>query len=219
MFGLFKKKKPEPTVYDMLFCDVALEHWKPAGGAASSGPWATFDEVRAALKRKEKPRAQQLLGELLANTGLETRQHVQAWRVLRESGVQPEAAQAKQVLGVVLEVSLEQGNDTLAAYRDYSARFMSYSGKVIVWDARDPQIDANIDQLLDAGQQVAQKIGPWIEPRHAPPTHGNVRVNLLTPSGLHVVEGPFNALARSAVGGPVITLGAKLMGALIGRAS
>jgi hypothetical protein len=220
MFGLFKKKKaPEPTLYDMLFADVPLSHWKPANGAPMSGPWATFDEVRAALKAKDKPRAQHLLRGLLADSSVESRQHLQAWHVLRELGVQPEAAGAKRVLGVVLEVALEQGNDTLAAYRDLSARFMSHSGKTIVWEARDPQIDAHIDQLLNAGQHVAEKIGPWTEPRHAPPTNGNVRVNLLTPSGLHVGEGPFTAFARSPTGGPVIALGAKLMGALIGRAS
>ncbi|HET8934404.1 MAG TPA: hypothetical protein VFN67_13230 [Polyangiales bacterium] len=219
MFGLFKKKKtPEPTLYDMLFADVPLSHWRPADGEPTAGPWAAFDEVRVALEGK-KQRAEQLLRQLLADGSLESRQHLQAWHVLRELGAQPGAADAKQVLGVVLEVALEQGNDTLAAYRDCSARFMSHSGKTIVWNAREPQIDAHIEQLLNAGQRVAERIGPWTEARHPPPTNGNVRVNLLTPSGLHVAEGPFTALARSPVGGPVITLGAKLMGALIGRAS
>jgi hypothetical protein len=150
---------------------------------------------------------------------LESRQQLQAWHFLRELGVQPGAAEAKQVLGVVLEVALEKGNDTLAAYGDYGARFSSHSGKLIAWESRDPQIDAHIDQLLNAGKRLAEKVGPWTEPRRAPPTNGNVRVNLLTPSGLHFCEGPFSALARDPMAGPVITLGAKVMGALIGRAS
>jgi len=221
MFGLFKKKKPEPPLvspsYDVLFGDVPLDRWKPADGSA--GPWAVFDEVRAALSGKDKKRAQQLLMQLLADPTLETRQHLQAWNVLRDLGVQPEAAEAKQVLGVVLEVALEQGNDTLAAFRDHSARLISHSGKLIVWESRDPQVDAMIDQLLTAGQQVAEKIGPWTEPRCVPPSQGNVRVSLLTPSGLHFGEGAFKVLARDRMAGPVITLGAKLMGGLIGRAS
>jgi hypothetical protein len=223
MFGLFKKKKPErPSVsplYDVLFGDVPLEQWKPAEGAPTSGPWATFDEVRAALKGKDKQCAQQLLRQLLAETGLESRQQLQAWHFLRELGVQPEAAEAKQVLGVVLEVALENGNDTLAAYGDYGARFISQSGKLIAWESRDPQIDAHLDQLLNAGKQVVEKIGPWTEPRRAPPTNGNVRLNVLTPSGLHFGEGAFPALSRDPMGGPFITSGAKLMGALIGRAN
>jgi hypothetical protein len=88
-----------------------------------------------------------------------------------------------------------------------------------VWESRDPQIDAHFDQLLNAGKRVAENIGPWAEPRRAAPSNGNVRLNVLTPSGLHFGEGKFNVLARDPMGGPVITNGAKLMGALIGRAS
>jgi hypothetical protein len=223
MFGIFKKKKPEPPsvspVYDVLFGDVPLERWKPADGSSASGPWEVFAEVRAALSRKDNKRAQQLLRQLLADASLESRQHLQAWHCLRELGVQPEAAEAKQVLGVVLEVAIEQGNDTLAAYADYGARVISHSGKVIVWESRDPKVDALIDQLLNAGQRVADKIGPWTEPRCAPPANGNVRLNLLTPSGLHLGKGAFKALARDPMAGPVITTGAKLMGALIGRST
>ncbi|HTU57103.1 MAG TPA: hypothetical protein VMF89_01695, partial [Polyangiales bacterium] len=173
MFELFKrKKKPkQPTVsplYDVLFGDVPLEDWKPADGASA------FAEVRAALESKDKSRAQHLLRQLLADASLKSRQHLQAWHILRELGVQPGAAEAKQVLGVVLEVALEQGTDTLAAYADHSARFISHSGKLIVWESRDPQIDAHIDQLLHGGQHLAERIGLWTEPRHLPPSNGNV---------------------------------------------
>jgi hypothetical protein len=220
MFGLFKKTpKGPPSVsplYDTLFGDVPLHRWKPTDGESASGPWKTLDEVRAALRGKDKQRAQLLLRQL-ADTSVESRQHLQAWHFLRELGLQPEAAGVKQVWGVALEIGLENGNDTLAAYRDYSARFISQSGKLIVWESRDPQVDAHIDQLLQAGQRVAEKLGPWHEPRRAPPSNGNVRLNLLTPSGLHFGEGPFSALMRDPMAGPVIHMGAKLMGALIGR--
>jgi hypothetical protein len=221
MFGLFKKKKPGPPsvspLYDVLFGDVPLDDWKPADGSSASVQWKTFDEVRAALVSKDKQHAQQLLRQLLADSSLESRQQLQAWHFLRELGVQPGAAEAKRVLGVVLEVAQDNGNDTLAAYCDYRARFLSHSGKMIVWESRDPQIDAHIAQLLGAGLRIAERIGAWSEPRRAPPSNGNVRVNVLTPSGLHYGEGAFNALARDPMAGPVITTGAKLMGALIAR--
>ena len=224
MFGLFKKKKPAPPsispFYDSLFGDVPLEHWKPTDGAAADGgAWATFDEVRAALGAKDKARAKQLLEQLLSDTDLESRQRLQAWCILRELGVQPPAAEAARVLGVVLEVAIDKGNDALAAYADYSAKFSSHSGKLIVWQSRDPQIDSFIDQLLHAGLRIAPKIGPWNEPRREPPTSGNVRLSVLTPSGLHTGEGSFNALTRDPLGGPIISTGARLMGALIGRAA
>lgn len=226
MFGLFKKKKSEPPqpqpfaeIREMLFGDVPLERWRPADGAAHEGPWAAFDEARSALSRNDRASTEQTLRQLLSSPDLESRQRLQAWHVLRQIGVQPDAAEAKQVLGVVLEVPLDAGLDTLAAYRDYGARFISHGGKMIVWETRDPQIDACIDELLAAGQRVADVIGPWLEPRRGPPAQGDVRLNLLTPSGLHFGEGPFEVLSRDGMGGPLIAAGTRLMQALIERAS
>ena len=41
MFGPFKKKTPEPTdpdLREMLFGDVPVENWKPAGRRNEHGP-------------------------------------------------------------------------------------------------------------------------------------------------------------------------------------
>lgn len=223
MFRLRTKKKPEGPesfqLYDLLFGDVPLEHWKPAHDATPETPWTTFDEVRQALSRNDKPKAEQSLRRLLETTGLESRQQLQAWHFLRELAAQPTAGEAKLVLGVVLEVALAEGLDTLAAYRDHRARFIRHSGKVVVWDVRDPQIDALIDHLLRTATDIVGAIDPWTEPRREPPTAGHVRVNLLTPSGLHFGEGPFDALSQDDMGGPIIAAGAELMSALVARAS
>jgi len=58
--------------------------------------------------------------------------------------------------------------------------------------------------LLRVGSAVAQVIGPWKETRSPAPTIGRARLNLLTPSGLHFVEGPLDTLAKDKLGGPVI---------------
>jgi hypothetical protein len=47
--------------------------------------------------------------------------------------------------------------------------------------------------------------------RLPPPEKGNVRLNLLTPIGLCFGEGPFAAIARDPVGGPLVKAGAMLL--------
>jgi hypothetical protein len=50
----------------------------------------------------------------------------------------------------------------------------------------------------------------------APPT-GQVRINLLVPSGLHFGQGPLDALSRDPLGGPVIAAEMQLMQGLIDK--
>ena len=79
-------------------------------------------------------------------------------------------------------------------------------------------MNRRIDALLTAGQRVADAIGPWKEPRRGPPPNGHVRLNMLTASGLHFGEGPFEILSTDPTGGPVIAAGTVLMQALIAHA-
>ena len=47
---------------------------------------------------------------------------------------------------------------------------------------------------------------------------GEVRINFLTPSGLHFGQGPYQNLASDGLGGPVLAAAIRLMQALIGKA-
>jgi hypothetical protein len=89
---------------------------------------------------------------------------------------------------------------------------------LIVWETPGDAIGNLIDNLLRTGQRVADAIGPWEEPRRPPPPTGHVRLNMLTPSGLHFGEGPLDALSVDPMGGPLIAAGTSLMKALIARA-
>lgn len=146
--------------------------------------------------------------------GLESRHYLEAWHALRELGVRAPAETSKHVLGVVVEVSLPEGLDVLAAYADGSARFLNWSGAAVVWDAPDRRLQPNIDAVLRTGAEIAQRIGPWDEPRRGRPPVGHIRLNLLTPSGLHFGEGPMDVLARDALAGPLVTAATLLMRAL-----
>jgi hypothetical protein len=115
----------------------------------------------------------------------------------------------------VVEASLAQGLDLLAAYADHTARYVNYSGAAVIWDHPGGDLDPLIDTLLDAGRRVVQGTGPWTEARPPAPPAGQVRVNMLTPGGLHFGQAPFGALAGDAIGGPVLSAATALMQALV----
>lgn len=206
-------------VRELLFADLPLSEWIPRAAAPATGePWTQVEQARVALDQGDAAAAVLALRTLTQQAEVESRVLLQAWHSLRQLGVTPDPQQAKTVLGVVLEVHLEDGLDTLAAYQDGSARYLNHGGRMVVWEAEDDQISSLIDDLLREGQTVADVLGPWEEARRPPPPKHHVRINMLTASGLHFGEGPFDALSADPMGGPVINAGAALMMALIERA-
>ena len=199
MFGLFKKpSKPDfSEVRELLFGDAAITSWRPMDGKPETAePWGSFAVARAALETGDTRKAISALQSVAASTPQESRQYLQACHFLRRLGVQPAPDRAKHVMGVVLEVQMQAGLDTLAAYADHTARYINHGGKLIVWEGSGTDMDQRIDAVLNAGQRVADAIGPWAEARRGPPPKGHVRLNMLTPSGLHFGEGPFEILSR-----------------------
>jgi len=134
---------------------------------------------------------------------------------LRELGDKPPQGREKEVLGVVVEIGMPKGLDLVAAYRDHRARYFNYSGAGVLWERRDDSLDGLIDELLQAGTQVAQAIGPWTKPRPPEPKNGTARINLLTPSGIHLGQGPVEALSQDAMGGPILSAAFGLMKRLV----
>jgi hypothetical protein len=221
VLGFFKKKaKPNfGEIRELLFGDVPLSEWKsrdPNGDSIE--PWASFVTVRDAVQRGDTAAAIATLRRIVSSPGVESRQQLQASYFLRQLGVHPSSADGKRVHGVVLEVQLEGGLDTLAGYADHTARYINHGRRLIVWESHDDSIDALIDDLIGRGQVVANAIGPWDAPRRLPPPVGHVRLNMLTSAGLHFGEGAFPAMAADPLGGPLIAAGTKVMKALIERA-
>jgi hypothetical protein len=130
---------------------------------------------------------------------------------LRELGVTPPPEKAKIVYGVVVEVGMPQGVDIVAAYTDGTARYLNYTGAGEIWEHPNDSLDAEIFALLDAGQKVANVIGPWDKERPEAPTNGNVRLNMLTPSGLHFGYGGFQVLSNDPMGASLINTATALM--------
>ena len=143
--------------------------------------------------------------------GLESRHYLQAWHSLRQIGVNPPADKAKVVYGVVVEVGMQNGADIVAAYEDYTARYIHNTGAGVIWEHPNDSLDLKIKDLLDAGQAVANRIGPWEQERPAPPSKDNVRLNMLTPSGLHFGYGGFQSLHNEPMGRAILDPATALM--------
>jgi hypothetical protein len=192
---LFGRKEPAlGPVRESLFGDLPVDRW-PEGGAESF-PWTAFAEARSHLAGGSPADATTSWRAVLAHAGLEPRHYLQAWHFLGQHGQRPPPEAAKQVLGVVVEVGMPRGLDLLAAYADRSARYYNFSGAAVVWQRPDDSLDALVEQLLAAGAAVAARIGPWQGPRPPAPKAGQVRLSLLTPSGLHFGQGPLDGLRR-----------------------
>ncbi len=212
MFDFLKKKTKHENddIRNVLFGDRKIEQWSGSGM-----PWELFLKAKDEISLGKNTEAVKTLKDIISIEGLESRHYIQAWYFLRQLGEVPDNNIGSKVYGVVIEVALEQGLDILVAYEDYTARYFNYSGAAIVWDKPDNSLNESIASLLSIGQTVVDRIGPWDNERPKPPERGNVRLNFLTPRGLHFGEGPFNLLSKDPMGGPVIAAGIKLMQQLI----
>jgi hypothetical protein len=143
--------------------------------------------------------------------GLESRHYLQAWYFLRQQGVDPPKELAKVLLGVVLEVPMKGGLDLLAAYADRGARYYNFSGRGAIWDHPNASLDGPIDALLANGRRILNAIGPHLPGRPPPPPAGQVRINLLSPAGLHFGQAPFAALAADPLAKSAIDAATALM--------
>jgi hypothetical protein len=192
-------------IYQLLFCDD-LERYRRSYSGSEIYPWRDLFDTQT---------TDEALGQILADASLETRPKLLAASILTKRGV---SLPGRQLLGVVIEVGLDQGLDVLAAYQDGTARYINFSGKLIVWETVTPESDALIKDLFTAGDKVVAQIGPWDQPRRPAPETGQIRLNFLGADGLYFGEGPLAVLARDPLGGPVINAATQLMQFLIAHA-
>ena len=106
---------------------------------------------------------------------------------------------------------MKNGADIVAAYTDYTARYLNYSGSGVIWERLNTSLDTEVEAFLKAGQAVANVIGPWDQARPPAPRADYVRLNMLTPSGLHFGYGAFEDLAKEPMGKTLIDPATRLM--------
>ncbi|MEI2695838.1 MAG: hypothetical protein V9E90_12275 [Saprospiraceae bacterium] len=189
-------------LYELLFCDNP-QIFNNSNDVNTTYPWniLLFDPLNTAD-----------LFNITQDPSLESRTKLLAYYLLRKHG---EKIQTKELLGVVIEVALEEGLDVLAAYHDGTARYINYSEKVILLEDSQEQSNELIQILFEKSNQVINQIGPWNQDRLPYPDTGQVRLSFLVSDGLYFGQGPINQLFQDPMGGPVLETASQLMSYLI----
>ena len=198
---------------ELLFGDVPIEEW---AGASNEQPWTHFQDAEHAMAHADVPAAEAALHAVLDTPQLESRQYLQAWSCLRQLDRDALTGLPERLYGVVLDVPLEQGYDTLAAYDDHTARYLNQGGGAVIWHVEDATMDALIDALLTAAGPLVATIKVW-ESARPPLVAERARISLLTAEGVHFRDDSFEQLTRDPATGPVFTAGVALMAAMIDR--
>ena len=183
-------------LYNGFFCDdvaMLLDGRAPATG------WARL--------LTQEPCDPAALRALATAAGTEDRVAAMAWRRLQAAG---HDVPRRELFGVVIEVPLETGLDTLAAYRDGSVRYIHGSGHTSLVEGPVDSMLPLVRQLFAASQAVVDRIGPTDAPRRAAPASG-VRLSFIVSDGLYFGEGPMNALMSDGLAGPVLQAGVAIL--------
>jgi hypothetical protein len=200
---------------ELLFADLPAA---PARSVfANAGPAAaTILALADAAERRDIASARAAIASAPA-WDTDTRLHLQAWSLARDAGLQPVAG-ATDVLGVVVDMGLEDGLDTLAGFADRSARYLNHSGSSIVWEVPDTAIGRLVGALLEAAAIVVAMGGPLEGERLGPPPRGQTTISVLTRGGVYLGAGPVDVISADPRGGPVIAAATELLHALVQRA-
>ncbi|GAB3950948.1 hypothetical protein GCM10028805_30040 [Spirosoma harenae] len=189
------------TIYGLLFCDN-IELYK-SSSQSTDYPWNVL------LSDTPDPSE---LTRMATDETLETRQRILAYNWLLAKGF---PIPAKVLLGVIIEVALEDGLDVLAAYSDGTCRYINHVESLLVWETQTNQSDQLIGQLLSDSLNVVNRIGPWDQERTTFPEEGMVKLSFLVSDGLYFGQGPFSVFQNDPMAGPVIDSATRLMTYLI----
>lgn len=212
MRGFRKPPGPAAALRQFVFGDAPVEAWIAQGTGDAGEPWASFERARQLARASMTDDAAAIWRQIASADGLESRHVLQAWHFLRQAGQAPPADLGKLALGAVAEMPMNGAHDLLAAYRDGSARYLNYSGKVVVWEDRSvAPIREAIDRWLTVAQEIAKVIGAWDQPQLPPVPAGHARVMVLTPSGPHFGQGPAAALQADPMAGAFLGAAVSLL--------
>ena len=156
------------NIYNMLFCDdPAL--FKDQNGQERFGAGAQVADVR---KIAEDENEESRVRALAYN-----------WLRARKESVPP-----GKLLGVIFEVPIDNGLDTLAVYADGRVRYINHTGVMSIFEGTPPEIAAGGKAIVASAATVVGSFKPSDKDRAPPPTV-EVRVTLLTSDGLYVAPG------------------------------
>jgi hypothetical protein len=178
------------AIYNLLFCDD-LSAFRPKGDKQPTSWQTTLFSEPADISALEA---------LAADTSKEGRIRALAYQRLRSAG---QKVPAKVLLGVIVEVPLSEGLDTLAAYSEGGVRYINKTGSVGVFESASA-LQGIVQDLFKASQRVVDHTGPAKGARSPPPKQGFLRITFLTSEGLYVGEGPMAWMQRDPLAMQII---------------
>jgi hypothetical protein len=178
------------NIYNMLFCDdPAL--FKDQNGQERFGAGARVADVRKIAEDENK----------------ESRVRALAYNWLR---ARKESVPAGKVLGVIFEVPIDNGLDTLAVYADGRVRYINHTGVMSIFEGTPPEIAAAGKAIVASAAPVVGSFKPSDKDRAPPPTV-EVRVTLLASDGLYVAQESWREIGSDPKLGPIVLKGAQLL--------
>lgn len=187
------------TLYDLLYCDHP-EAFMPTTKPPYAYPWD--------ILFSQPPALEQDLLKVARDKKAESRVRLLACQLLRQhQWTLPD----KELLGVVVELGMEGGLDVLASYRDGTARYINYTGKVLIWESPDATSLEITQRLFRESETIVRQIGPWNQPRRPFPAQEMLRLSFLVTDGLYFGEGPINTLFNDAMAAPALQAATELM--------
>jgi hypothetical protein len=185
-------------LYNLLFCDD-LNLFRNQNNEKGLGLWD-------ALLAERTDRT--ALRKIASDESNESRVRALAYNRLRVAG---EKVPSRKLLGVIVEVPLQNGLDVLAAFSEGGVRYLNQSGKVVVFEGKGNPVEDLAKELISVSQPVVDRIGPWDKQRLPPPKTGNARITFLVSDGLYLGEGPYAVLQQDSMAGPVLSKATQLL--------
>jgi hypothetical protein len=188
-------------IYNLLFFDT------PSASPPTAGEPAWMRTLRS------EPADLDGLQALADDTEQEGRVRFAAFQRLRLAG---RTVPRGVLLGVIVEVPLEGGLDSLAAYADGSVRYINQSGAMLFVE-QDAALSSLAQKLMEAARPLVAAIGPSDQPRRPPPSGKTVRMSFLVSDGLYFGEAPFAVLQKDVMAAPVVSAATDLLLAVVDR--
>jgi hypothetical protein len=208
--GLFSFLKKSPTttdpykdsatnlIYNLLFCDN-IDLYKNNTQPPYTYPFDILFSEASTTADFQK---------IIDDKNSDSRLKVLAYNRQRSKGNKPEN---KELLGVIIEVGLDDGLDVLASFSDGTARYINQTGKMIIWETTDEKSNKLTQDLFTKSQEIVKQIGPWDKPRRPHPTKGTARITFLVSDGLYFGEGPMDVIFNDPLASSALTTGTELM--------
>jgi hypothetical protein len=184
----------------LLFADQELADLLAMKRALSDTPDIPWDSFKTANDLCAGSNIQQAVAEFrktLAVPAIPARVRLWTWNAMRRLGVRPPPRDSFIIHGVLVEIPMDTGIDTLAVYDDGSACYIDQSGRIMPWRGYNTVISAICRQVLLETRPFLQN--SRTSDRGKPISSGFCRITILTIAGNHTFESRLDSPVPTAL--------------------